>query len=104
VKATEIPPASREAVHQRDQRCCRFCGRGDLRLELHHIVYRSQERNNHDPGNLISLCYGCHRRAHTYPNTVRPALQAVVLTPWQTGAAWLRHQGIDLASLSGGTL
>lgn len=109
MKATDIPDSSRRAVRDRDP-ACRLCGRSGVVLELHHIVYRSQARNWHDPENLIALCgpsvgfAGCHRIAHTHPKVVRPALQHVLERPWLTGLAWLRQQGVDVSALARGTL
>lgn len=102
-KSTDIPPATRKLVAERDGFKCRMCGRPGP-IEMHHIVYRSQERNNHEPENLICLCYPHHRLAHSKPNLIRPVLQQLVEKPWNTGLSILRKQGVDLASLRQGTL
>lgn len=104
MKATDIPRSSREAVHERDGQCCRLCGRWTEGPELHHVVYRSQARNHHEPENLATLCHRCHRVAHTYPTIVRLALQEVLTLPGTTGLQWLRWQGQDLSVLVRGTL
>jgi len=104
VKSTDIPQSSRSAVRDRDGQRCRLCGQFYEHPEVHHIAFRSQERNNHDPSNLISLCYRCHRIAHTYASLVRPALQGVLAQPWLTGFQWLRQHGHDIAGLARGTL
>lgn len=51
----------RVVVLDRDRWRCRGCfvNAG----ELHHIVFRSQGGKD-EPGNLITLCPSCHRRAH----------------------------------------
>lgn len=103
-RATDIPIESRRAVHARDQGKCRMCGRHADAPELHHIVYRSQERNNHAPENLITLDYAHHRLAHTRPGLIRPVLQTLVQEGGRTGLSILRSQGVDLRSLSKGTL
>lgn len=81
-----------------------MCGRHADPPELHHIVYRSQERNDHRPGNLITLDRSHHRLAHTRPDLIRPVLQTLVQTGGRTGLMILRAQGVDLRSLSKGTL
>lgn len=103
-KATDIPPASRRAVRERDGSMCRSCGRWNDALHLHHLVHRSQERNNHAPDNLITLCYRCHKVAHAHPATMRPALQEVLTLPGTTALQWLRWQGQDLSVLGRGLL
>lgn len=57
-----IPPAVRQTVLDRDEGQCVVCG-GTWRLELHHVVYRSQG-GTHDESNLATLCQGCHRLIH----------------------------------------
>lgn len=104
MKATDIPASSRSAVHERDRGHCRGCGQTAWRPELHHIVFRSQARNHHEPSNLVTLCYGCHRLAHTRSQLMREAFQAVVETPAITAFRWLRSRGVDLRALRGGTL
>jgi len=103
-KSTDIPASSRRAVAERDGSLCRSCGRWNDALHLHHIVYRSQERNHHDPGNLVSLCWRCHKVAHAHPRLMRPALQEVLTLPGTTALQWLRWQGQDLSVLARGLL
>ena len=103
-KATDIPLAIRREVHERDGGKCRFCGRQGIGIELHHIIYRSQERNNHAPTNLICLCGAHHRLAHSKPDLIRPVLQQLVEQRWQTGLAILRGQKVDIRGLLKGTL
>lgn len=109
MKATDIPDSSRRAVRDRDP-ACRMCGRSDVPLELHHIVYRSQSRNQHGPENLIALCgpslgfAGCHRIAHARPGLIRPVLLYVLDRPWLTGLAYLRMQGKPLTFGNRGAL
>jgi 5-methylcytosine-specific restriction endonuclease McrA len=40
-------------------RCCMYCGRGDLPLELHHIEGRLGEDKSRKE-NCILLCKDCH--------------------------------------------
>jgi 5-methylcytosine-specific restriction endonuclease McrA len=53
----------REAILHRDNYACQICGKKHTRLEVHHIVYRSQGGTN-DENNLITLCENCHSGIH----------------------------------------
>jgi 5-methylcytosine-specific restriction endonuclease McrA len=53
----------REAVIHRDNYTCRCCGKRHTRLEVHHIVFRSQGGTD-DEKNLITLCKDCHDAIH----------------------------------------
>lgn len=55
--------ARREAVLHRDNYTCQVCGKKHTRLEVHHIVYRSQGGTD-DEDNLITLCKDCHNNIH----------------------------------------
>lgn len=103
-KATDIPQAIRKEVAERDGYKCRMCGRTNGGFECHHIVYRSQDRNNHEPSNLIYLCYAHHRLAHTRPELIRPVLQELVEKPYLTGLSILRREKVDIRGLLKGTL
>ena len=52
-------------VLNRDGYSCQHCHgrRGDRKLEVHHIRYRSQGGSD-DSGNLITLCHSCHKDLH----------------------------------------
>ena len=39
------------------------CGKKHTRLEVHHIIYRSQSGTD-DENNLITLCEDCHSKVH----------------------------------------
>lgn len=92
-------------MRERDGGLCRSCGRGNEEgLHLHHIAYRSQARNHHEPSNLVSLCWRCHKVAHAHPVIMRPALEQVLTQPGATALQWLRWQGQDLSVLGRGTL
>jgi len=61
-----LDPESYRRLHteiiERDGWRCQACG--SLRgLEVHHIQHRSQLGGDSD-GNLITLCWGCHRAIH----------------------------------------
>ena len=53
----------REVILNRDSYTCQICGKTNVRLEVHHIIYRSQKGNN-DENNLITLCESCHSNIH----------------------------------------
>jgi hypothetical protein len=56
---------TRQRVLERDGNRCRSCGRGDCRLEAHHIVpYNHADPNTHALDNLMTLCVPCHRKEH----------------------------------------
>jgi 5-methylcytosine-specific restriction endonuclease McrA len=58
-----IPPAVRNFVLQRDQGRCQIDGcRSSYRLQPHHVRPRS-DGGDHDPDNLISLCWYHHHVA-----------------------------------------
>jgi len=42
---------------------CQYCGKKHTRLEVHHIVYRSNNGSD-DLENLITLCEDCHADIH----------------------------------------
>ncbi len=43
---------------------CQYCGRTDMPIQRHHIVYRSQGGMGSDK-NRIDLCPFCNTRAHS---------------------------------------
>lgn len=53
----------REAILHRDNYTCQCCGKKNTRLEVHHIIYRSQGGTS-DEDNLITLCEDCHKDIH----------------------------------------
>lgn len=53
----------REAVLHRDNYTCQVCSKKHTRLEVHHIIYRSQGGTD-DENNLITLCEDCHEKIH----------------------------------------
>lgn len=76
--ATDIPTAVRKQVHDRDGHRCRWCGRTNAGLHIHHINYRSAG-GGHEPENLISLCVDHHQMVHTnkqvYPAMLNELLE-----------------------------
>lgn len=107
-KSTDIPRRVRDEVLERDRGCCRVCGRFADPAALHHIIYRSQERNLHVAGNLVVVGYAyghlCHQMVHARPRIFQPALLHVVDKPWLTAAAHLRQSGVDIRGLMKGSL
>ena len=53
----------REAVLNRDNYTCQCCGKKHVRLEVHHIIFRSLGGTD-DEKNLITLCEKCHKAIH----------------------------------------
>ena len=53
----------REAVLHRDNYTCQCCGKKHVRLEVHHIIFRSMGGID-DERNLITLCEKCHKAIH----------------------------------------
>ena len=53
----------KSAVLNRDNYKCQICGKKDVRLEVHHIVFRSYGGSNR-MNNLITLCSDCHKKIH----------------------------------------
>ena len=53
----------REAVLHRDNYTCQCCGKKHVRLEVHHIIFRSMGGTD-DEKNLITLCEKCHKAVH----------------------------------------
>lgn len=59
-----IPERVRREVLERDSWQCVACGvGGDNRLQLHHLVYRSQG-GTHAQENLATVCFNCHEDVH----------------------------------------
>lgn len=53
----------KQYVLTRDKRTCQHCGKNNIKLEVHHIKFRSQSGTN-KPSNLITLCSKCHKDLH----------------------------------------
>jgi len=53
----------RLACLMRDGYACKHCGKGGLRLEAHHLVYR-QHGGKDTLTNLVTLCAVCHTNVH----------------------------------------
>ena len=53
----------REAVLHRDNYTCQCCGKKHVKLEVHHIIFRSMGGTD-DERNLITLCEKCHKAIH----------------------------------------
>ena len=53
----------RKAVLHRDNYTCQCCGKKHVRLEVHHIIFRSKGGTD-DERNLITLCERCHKAIH----------------------------------------
>lgn len=53
----------KSAVRHRDNYTCQCCGKKNCRLEVHHIIFRSNGGTD-DEENLITLCKECHDGVH----------------------------------------
>lgn len=71
----ETPTAVRDQVLARDRHRCRVCG-GEGH-HVHHIRYRS-EGVDHQPHNLITLCWEHHEVVHSNKKKWKPLLLAVI--------------------------
>src|SRR6185295_8351265 len=57
-------------IWARDRGRCRLCRKRPERGEVHHIATWGRfPKLRTDPGNLILLCYGCHKWVHSRTNT-----------------------------------
>ena len=66
-----------QEVIERDNYCCRLCGSGYF-LELHHIIYRSEDKNLiNEPINCIMLCRHHHRLVHSNKKKYQPILKKI---------------------------
>ena len=54
---------AREHALVRDNYTCQCCGKKNCRLEVHHIVFRS-DNGSDDLENLVTLCEDCHNAIH----------------------------------------
>ena len=59
----------KDAILHRDKYTCQCCSKKNTRLEVHHIIYRSQGGTN-DENNLITLCEDCHSKVHDRKLTI----------------------------------
>jgi hypothetical protein len=50
-------------VRARDGHTCQFCGKKDTKLEVHHIIKRS-DGGTDVVTNLVTLCSDCHKKYH----------------------------------------
>lgn len=81
----------REAILHRDKYTCQICGKKHVKLEVHHIIYRSQGGTD-DEDNLITLCEDCHHNIHN---------GQIVLTkkPRKTNLKYATHMSIIRSQL-----
>lgn len=77
--------ALREQIRTRDGRLCLVCGTTEeangQKLSVHHVDY---DKDNCTPGNLISLCHGCHSKTNfdrrKWAAKLKRLVQGAVLT------------------------
>lgn len=86
-RSEAIPSAVRKFVLHRDQGICQIDGcRSRYRLQPHHVVPRS-EGGDHDPDNLVSLCWYHHHVAiHMLGMALEPAAP-----PHRRRLVWRNH-------------
>ena len=66
-----------QKVYDRDNGRCRLCGNN--KIQLHHIVYRSEDKSLIDvPDNCIMLCVECHKKVHKNKHYWKPKLQEMI--------------------------
>ena len=64
-------------VLERDKGKCRICG--NTNIQLHHIVYRSEDRSLiNEPSNCIMLCVYHHRMVHNNKHKWQPILKEMI--------------------------
>lgn len=72
-----LDPVVREAVRERDNHRCKYCGKGGDFLEIHHVNYRSQGGPD-EAWNLILLCRDHHQLMHTSKKKWQPLCRWVL--------------------------
>ena len=66
-----------QQVYERDKGKCRLCG--DTNIQLHHIIYRSENKNLiNEPNNCIMLCVKCHKLVHSNKHYWQEKLQETI--------------------------
>jgi len=60
----------KQYILHRDNYKCQKCKKSNLKLHVHHIVFRSKGGTN-EPSNLICLCDGCHDKLHKGMFTIK---------------------------------
>lgn len=78
--AQEVPPATLRFVLRRDGGRCRVPGCRSARgLEVHRIRARAHG-GTHEPGNLVTLCFACHRAHHDGRLAIRGSADGLEVT------------------------
>lgn len=69
-----------EQVYKRDKGKCRLLDKTcEGELELHHIVYRSEDKSLiNEPSNCIMLCTKHHRIVHSNKHKWQPILKEMI--------------------------
>lgn len=74
-KRITVSKATYDIVLSESNYKCALCG-SFMFLELHHIVYRSENKSLIDnPDNCIMLCSSCHRLVHSNKKKYQPLLK-----------------------------
>ena len=61
-------------ILSRDGYCCQKCKAKEVRLEVHHIVFKSKGGTD-APNNLVTLCSVCHSGIHSHKNAEKESLK-----------------------------
>ena len=73
-KRITVTKETYDKVIERDDYKCILCGTS-LNLQLHHIIYRSEDKSKiNDENNLIMLCAEHHRLVHSNKHYWQPKL------------------------------
>jgi 5-methylcytosine-specific restriction endonuclease McrA len=72
-KPKDISKTNREEIKKLFKGKCGLCGQAGV--HIHHIIYKSEDRNKIDDfNNLILLCLECHQKVHSNKKYWQPRL------------------------------
>src|SRR5262245_16997204 len=72
-------------------RRCQACGRG-TRLEVHHVLKRSQGGSDFDLDQLVALCRPCHERTDWAYNRGRLVISSTARGTFRCEVVWRRDK------------
>lgn len=56
--------AIKKVIRKRDGNLCQICQRPPAGTRAHHVHHIDDDKTNHAPSNLVTLCFGCHGKIH----------------------------------------